>query len=639
MKKKIIPVLSLLGIAGALALGAGLTSGSKALGVKADGNPVEYISVSDMHFTNIGTDTSDAGFNGFISSSTRTYWDEHYSHFALDDFISTGFSTNEQVGYDNEGWTGTLRSNSWKQFTPYVYFQLGGALNDGDGVRLEFHAGTYTWTILNDTFSDGRMILRYFEIPSEDFADLEDEENGFDMYVNIVDGRTNNWGLLNFGYFHPNQTKESVGDAMRFYLNHMSQADIDAAGRKTMQGHYYGNAYLRNVFYSTAADISDGFDSQRDFTKHWYFDHTYLTGKGAGVERHFDAAISDRANHSNGTPYNKEGAGFFRGYHEGDNNTGFMATDESRYRFISRPFVVDEDNPFISIKMGGRASLHVINATTDPGTDQAADLAWIDNTFYNVDTSHGEIDPLIYSGWNVTTMVRHIINLQAYAGSTIQLAIADVDFGTFWKAANFDELHVNFTPTSFGVDALTQVNNDETYHCAFADKYISSEHDDSCAYGIKYKNSENAVTDTTDVRAAAYFLEDYYLLARDLDNGTDVCANNVFVSAEMKTLLGNSGYNGLTDGAKHIVCASTDYQQKGSAPEWYHNAVSTFTVGSSIEYLLARNNISGVTYSNLVNSGIFGDNGMWGCIAVTMIAGVAGILAFFFIKKRKHEAK
>ena len=334
-------------------------------------------------------------------------------------------------------------------------------------------------------------------------------------------------------------------------------------------------------------------------------------------------------------PYNMEGDGFFRGYLEGDSKGGFMSCDNSVYRFISRPVVIDSENPYVSIKMGGLASFHVIDATVNPGDKDDADLAWIDANTKNT----SGIDGLVYSGFNVTTMKRFVINLQAYAGRTVQFAIADIGGGGSWEAANFDELKVNFTPTAFDVDTIVQTTGGSTYYCTYADKYVNSNFSGEDANGIIYKNSADKVADTTDVKAAADFLSNYYGVIRNTDNGTSFCGENkeILTSDPVKGIV--ASYNALTEGAQKIVCASTDYQQGTYATKdtWFEQAVVSSEVGTTLEYIASYNNINTTTYANLV---FFGNNTT--AISATVFVGIVGIgavVAFLLLKKRKEKAE
>ena len=630
--KKALLTLSLLSLAGAAAFGvSSLISGKTALEVKADGDPVTYIAMSADAFTN----ETDAYRLGQFAPTSRTYW-EGWSFDALDTFF---------CGESMEGETGTLELKSWTQFTQYIYFQWGAAGTADQYLEFictnttakegeQYYQHEYKAEHRNDTQVDNKLLVRYFEIPDDEYAKLGGD-NGFSMTIKLHDnGGDGGYKFHSFGWLHPNQTKAQVGDAMRFYLNHLNQhlANYEVDARNRIQHHYFTNAYLNKVFYSAASDISDGFDSQSDFINHWYFDHTYYNNDGAG--RDFDRAISSVANHANGAPYNKEGAGFFRGFHESDDNTGFQATDYSKYRFISRPFKVDANNPFISVKMGGVASLHIIDATIDPDVNQAADLGWVDNTFYSRDGT----DPLVYTGWMATTMVRHVINLQAYAGRTIQLAIADIVADKDWKAANFDELRVNFTPTAFKVDALDQLNNENHYYSALVDKYISSAHDGSGVSGIKYKTVGDAVADTTDVKAAADYLASFYGLARNSSKHFTYCGAEDLTSDDVKELV--KTFKNLDDGVKAIVAASDDYDQYDKdIADWFRTPVHKFTVEETLDYIALRNGMNVENNGNLINSNFFGGNHVWNYIALTAIVSAAALLGFFLIKRRKAKAE
>ena len=284
--------------------------------------------------------------------------------------------------------------------------------------------------------------------------------------------------------------------------------------------------------------------------------------------------------------------------------------------------------------MGGVASLHIIDATIDPDVNQAADLGWVDNTFYSRDGT----DPLVYTGWMATTMVRHVINLQAYAGRTIQLAIADIVADKDWKAANFDELRVNFTPTAFKVDALDQLNNENHYYSALVDKYISSAHDGSGVSGIKYKTVGDAVADTTDVKAAADYLASFYGLARNSSKHFTYCGAEDLTSDDVKELV--KTFKNLDDGVKAIVAASDDYDQYDKdIADWFRTPVHKFTVEETLDYIALRNGMNVENNGNLINSNFFGGNHVWNYIALTAIVSAAALLGFFLIKRRKAKAE
>ncbi len=613
--KKTLLTLSLLGLAGAAAFGvSSLVSGKTALEVKADSDPVTEIAMNADAFTN--WDASWGSFEG----TGATYWGGSFE--ALDTFFR---------GESAEGKTGTLSLKSWTQTTQYIYFQWGGAWADEthQEVYLHFHCVSTTLNkdgeliaekggdpfvyendTRNDTHYENKMLLKYFEIPPEEYQSLGGA-NGFEMHIDLVDGRGANYGFHNFGYLHVNQTKEQVGDAMRYYLNHFN-AGTSLAARQTIQGHYFTNAYLKNIFYASAADISDGFENNDDFLKHWYFDNNYYIDTN-NVERHFDTIISDGTYRpgQDQLPFNKTGDRFFRGWYEPDLNSGFIQGDSARYRFLSRPFRVDKNNHFISIKMGGEASLHIIDPTVAPSDGQ---LAFSDRQVFNTTG-----DWRIWSGFNTCTMVRHVLNLEAYKGQVVQLAIADISTGG-WGAAYFDELKVNFTPTSFKVDKIVQPTTvDGTFYSVYADRYAHPGLD----------------TDSSDAKKAHDFLDSYYGLARKNSNGGSLCS--VRTSSETQSLL--TTYDALTEGVKAIVDASTDYDfgKNATSENWFRTEPTFGTVGASLTYLINENN------QNSTNNAWFmgGSSASNGYIAITAIlsAGAIAAIAFFLIKRRKSKAE
>lgn len=534
---------------------------------------------------------SDAEAAGVFEPSTATYWptyagyhDEdgdsfNYSFFALDTFF---------CGERREGQTIDLTLNSWIQKTQYVYFTWGGAKNDGEDVRLVFHYGDYSSQMLNDTSMGNPMLLRYFKIPDEQYA-LLNKETGFNMYIELIDNRTDNYGFHNFGYLHVNQTKEQVGDAMRFYINnlvrrHNGSNDVDTRRsqiriRKEILNHYFGNSYLRDVFYASSSNIDEDFENNNDFLKHWYFDFNYANdwtnGDKINWDMHFDQAIgSDTFRPDNATkmPFNLTDSGFFRGWHENDTLGGFVFGDNSIYRFISRPFVLSGTG-LVSIKMAGTASLHVL----DPNTRQ--DLAWADCQTFN--TSGNQAD-LMDGSFNTVTMVRHVINLEAYVGKKIQLAIADVGDGG-WSALYADELITNYqTFSGFKVDAFNQTNDGGSHDIYKADRYINATQfvDKVNPNGMRYVNSadinkedDNAIlnhVDSSEYNEAFNFLDGekgYYSVLRSTSNEfnyTNANANDRnAVLNKFITLSANA--QAVVNSSKDILSATSVSQNIGVA--------------------------------------------------------------------------
>lgn len=662
--KKIFVLLGLAAMTSAVAVGVGAKTGLKQ--AKADSPATDLGEQTYVVTDELFVDDDDFKEVKVVDADT-TYWDSHQSTLALDRYLSTGYhnnfpADNPNHNYDNEGFTGTITSKTWLQKTQYVYFQWGAALDDGEGERIVFHYGVDWMAIYNNTFSDGRMLLRYFKIPDAVYSNL-DKVNGFSMYFEIIDERTNNWGLHNFGYFHPNATLESTADAMRLYLNSILAAPEDV--RRTIQNHYFANTGsetgLKEVFFSTVSTIDENFGSNSDFLNHWYFDWDFFNNDG--TEKHFDKIISTfgyRPDNGHNVPFNNEG-GFFKGwYADNTNNTGFTATDAAVYRFRSRAFELA--NPgVISIKMGGRgASLHVIDVATNTV------LGWVDNYGRNYQAS-GDIHNAAESGFNTCTMRRFVINLEAYVGRTIQLAIADVhqDLGNWdWETVYFDELVVNNPIATFGykVDSVSQTNDkvigknelnedihaNVTTYASFCDYYVSSEWVVTAENGFAYDTNNDINTsgehpirdhvDNSDFKAAfdcvSYFYDNFR------GNGSYEYLNcSSFDGSKVQTLVNK--YSRLSANAKIIVDNSQDTTRGNDTTKvWYQvQPIRTAMVGDVIVAIQTKTGTvpEAVTPSNFFQGMLGGENS----IVVILIIGASFALvlltAFLFVKKKKQN--
>ena len=562
-------VLVLFGLSAALSMTAvGVFGKLPSKKLVADDDP-NYIEMKSDSFTDYSED------KGGFASSDATYWPDYagysgedgggqfnYPFYALDTFFR---------GETKEGWTGTLNLKPWKQKTQYIYFTWGGANDVDDKVKLVFHYGENgQQTLLNNTFIGNPMMLKYFKIPDEDYA-LLDKEDGFDMYIEFVDDRPNNYGFHNFGYLHVNQTKEQVADAMRFYLNKIGMnsdyRNSQKRIRKDILNHYFGNSYLKEVFYSPVTNIDDDFESNDDFLKHWYFDYNY--SNYVRTDFHFDKAIGTDSVRPEDTfmPFNKTDNGFFRGWFQNDTLGGFVNGDNSIYRFISRPFVLSNTG-LVSVKMAGTASLHVIDVETKQ------DLVWANVLTFN---TSGSWDNLAESDFNTVTMIRHVINLEAYIGKTIQLAIADVSDGG-WSAIYFDELRTNYNPyPNFKVDAFKHNDSDVFKKDKYINSTIYNDDQNSESYnpnGMRYvvesdtkRANDNAILNHIDNSPANYafnFLNDNYYLNRN-NEGARISLLNAYLS--------------LNSSAKAIVNASSNVLGVSDTPA---------TVGQVIESWLSE---------------------------------------------------
>ena len=618
-----------------------LTVNNRVIEVKAD-ELETYIVMDEDFFTNYDGET-----NGSFANQDATFWGEGYSFNALDTFFRGEIKENRESA---ESWTGTLTSRSWKQKSQYIYFTWGAANNKRVKVdpedenseevlkmKMVIHCGDKEFTKENDTFVGNPMMLDYFKIPDEDFASFNGED--FDMSIDLVDGLEGDYGFHNFGYLHVNQSEEQVSDAMRFYINNMEDGkryDIEERRnweinkRKEIYGHYFTNAGLKEVFLRTVNNIDEDFESNDLFLNHWYTDPNYDNNNRSVM--HMDKAISDVEYRFDGTshmPFNKTGNKFFKGWHDNDEVGGFVNGDGSIYRFISRPFVLN-DLGIVSIKMAGRsASLHVID------TDTQTDLAWADVCSYS---STGSEDNIVSTGFNTVTMVRHIINLEEYAGKTIQLAISDV-YDSGWAASYFDELKVSYTAyPSFKVDVVSQTNESGTFYAAYPDKYIASTHIDNEPdwNGLKYAAGKDDITrvDETPLFAAYKFLNGYYYPTFRSEHSS-ICSITDELATELETK-----YDELSTDvdAKAIVDASEDFDRgndKESLLNWYEKSVNkNHLVEEGVAFIVSGE------YKNVLYHGptfIDNINGPFFVIVIAILTSFITLIGVVLLKKKKHK--
>lgn len=624
------------------ALAASLVAGSFIApknAVKVSADPLKtYIPMEEDSFSDY-EDTK-----GSFAGKDATFWSEEYSFNALDTFFR---------GETAEGWTGTLTLKPWKQQTRFIYFTWGGANNkrvtehvDPENLESEtvevlkmkmfIHYGEHVYEKENDTFVQNPMMLRYFEIPEADF----DSTQALDMYIELEDGLTADYGFHNFGYLHVNQSEEQVSDAMRYYINHMDDGKrFEDEGkrnwtvnkRKEIYNHYFSNAELKKVFLRTVTNIDEDFESSDDFLNHWYLDPHYDNNVRSTM--HVDDAISEAEYrlYENGSnmPYNKSGNSFFKGWHD-ESNGGFVTGDASTYRFISRPFVLNAKG-LVSVKMAGRsASLHLLDVET--GKE-----AWADIRSFAAD---GDESDIALSGKNVVTMVKHYVNFEKYAGRTVQLAIADVGTeDTGWAAVYFDDLVASYDdyPTSFKVDVVTQTNESGTYYAVYPEQYICSTHIETDPNGVKYQIAPDpAITDETAMYEAHEFLKYYYSTFRT--EGAFICKKNVptVISDEDQEEL-TEKYNALSSAeVKAIVDASEDYDRGTNVPEeWSSCAIrKEHRVEEGVAFI-----INGEYKSVLYHGDLFinNSNGPMIIIVITIVTLMTTLIGVVILRKKKSE--
>ena len=524
-----------------------------------------YLPFNDTNFTKDGAH----GYArlGTIYASDKTTWSGRFN--ALDSFFS-----GESSGI-GEGETGYFDSVSWYQklSNPYVYFTLGANTNNYVEV-IRKNGGTVLGSTNNDQFNGNPMVMNYLKINTAGLSENEE------VFLRIHDNSGSDYGFVTFGYLHVNATAKDVSDAIWAHINSLT-IGYDAGNneanyriRETMNIYLNGKASTDNILLlsdNKNLSVNEDFEDNATFLNHWYRDTTYDWVVDGGYssanindryDKGWDSIISYGTQHRHERmPFNKTDNGFFKGYREApegtDDVTGFMNTDASKYRFVSKPFVLSGEG-FVSIKMSGHpASLHVLRGNTE--------LAFID---IKTNSREGQKNN-ITTGYNCLTMVRHVINLSAFKGQVIQLAIADVNCVDDYGAVNYDELITKYDNNPlFKVDTVVQFDNINNYYLDFYVPMTNNRY----GVGVDYKDDDtyNIESDNTPVKEAYDFLSNYYSSLRAPGNQFNYSKANVVAKANAL-----NAYLDLSSDAKTIVNGSTDIQYDSAwSNDWYANAVN-----------------------------------------------------------------
>ena len=589
---------------------------------------------------------------GKINDITDTSWNGRFN--ALDRYF-TGEGVDEPSIW-------AMNSTTWNQMKsrPYLYFLwAGNSLNkvkvykkvnsvdaDPDAQGAD---DVLLGSVNNDQFNENNMVMNYILLDTEKFID------GDEVYLRLCDnsrggGSEEPFGFNTFGYLHVNADQKDISDAIWY---HISQLTTDYAADNdhvNFRIHNTINYYLNG---KTATDgiiglssniptsANEDFESNSGFLQRWYRDTTYdqhgwedngwKTDGGLGShDRNYGTIISSANQHCGDKkfPFNKTGNGFFKGFYE--DSTGYIATDNVRYRFVSKPFKLSGTG-YVSIKMAGRpASLHVLRGMTE--------LAFIDIKTYKT-SGDGVDENNVTTGFNSCTLVRHIINLNEFKGQVIQLAIADVDTYGGWGAVNYDEL-VTYYPTysdiKFKVDTATQFTNINNY---YLDKYVSSVQGDILYVEKAAQDAHGAGTDTSAVKVANDFLSTFYSTVRNKNN------NRKFSWCGIDDLSGlKSSYAGLDSNAdaKGIVDRSEDFHYgdiKGTlnGNDYYTSSIfKGYTVGQTMGV------INGGAYPapsalGVINAS-FDSNSTTTIIIIVSLVLITSAL-FFVVYRRKKTQK
>ena len=660
--KKIFAILGLAAISGGLVVGASVKNNkvneTKALNdefamtvksvdgetINADGH-LTIATLRDNENNIIGnqdsrnlTNKNGDGFVNWIAAQDATYWNEGVKFNALGSFYR---------GEIYEHWRGTVTSESWTQTTRYVLLQLGGRAD----LNVEFYNGeTLLGSVNKGTTNGNPLVVTYFEIPVEKVSN-ETLAAGIQMNFKFTDSLTEGYGFLNIGYVKVNSSKKDISDAIWSQISSFGtayKADFNEVHDRIREATNY---YLNDSKYADVIGLSDNipdaadedFENNANFLNRWYRDSSYDEGfndKAFGWDRiisHSDQHQHDRR------PFNNDG-GFFKGYLEpcvtnnvvDGSDTGFMNTDGSKYRFVSKPFILSGTG-FVSIKMSGHpASVHVMRGNTE--------LAFIDiktNVRRGTMETDEEVDlpgNNIAWGYNANTMVRHVINLNVFKGQIIQLAIADVNCAGDYGAVNYDSLITKYTTNpAFKADTVTQYTN---IHHMYYDHYVSRANTD-IIYTVEATRNANTSDSSTVAEAYNYLTNTFYKKLRVKNsNAFADCAN--FSSSDLEAVV--SGYSNLSAEAQAIVDASEDVTRDYSAQgeNWYNKPfLAANYAGWVVKQIAAKNNIviNVKSSSNELQSQLVVSNNDTYVLALVIAVSSTLLLAmsFFLIKKKKHN--
>ena len=585
-----------------------------------------------------------------VDPITTTFWGDR--HFNAPDYFFRGFEREDDVG--KEGWTGTITTKEWVQKKRYVTVLIAGGKDPNNN-----YINVYTkkagqefesFRVANNNFSDPYASCNFVEkvITLPDTISDDDLASGITMKLEFVDNATEGFAFWCIGSLLANQTATDVARSLSVHMNMLSEkSDKDKLAKSHIINLYNTNAEFTPFTSLTLTDVGEDFEDGYGLTRLAY-DSRYGTLKATA---NLDKAICSWYEGNGGAhmPYNKTGNNFFKGFYEGDNSSypfsGFIAGDDSVYRLLTPSFTLSGTG-LISFKASqAGASVHVLNGdSTSPNFLQ--ELAFIDiKTFSTDGVIHEDIN---LQDKYILTMVRHVVNLEAFLGKKIVLGLADVSTGG-WGAANFDEI-VTYYPTapSFKVDLVTHnecAGREYKKYARVLDKYVSKTAT-TASGDIIYTDAAPAfiggdvpTTDTSVYAEAASFLSYYYSTFRDNNVGSTFCG---VINNDQKVELGTR-YNALSEGAKTIVDISEDYTRDvtdgngqviaevSKMPLRIHT-----TVGQTVNFIVGSYNVS-VAGLNLFAMMFGAENTNSSVILIIFLAvlaiSVIGIVAFKRHKK------
>ena len=612
------------------------------LGLGVLGGSLLALRANDVKFSEAQANEGDLTVTDYVPINTNNFYCEGYDMGSIirsgnETFFDPGrfFGTSRPfINTVNhyEGNTGWIRSKVFNQTGEYISFVMGGNPNfENDHPRnfvnvwSEDHAYNVGNEICNNAFVDAdiscNMVFKFVQIPAQ-------YRGRTIIYIN--DGTTGNFGGVTFGDLRINQTWDDVVEAFSAHLATYALSQNNAANisaYNTIKNLYETDPYYASLRTSLAAKTSadDNFEKQNGMIN-WAVDRlnsTYPNGDLAllnleGIISNIDLK-QDPDYFQVGMPSNMSGTHYLRPEFE---SSGVY--EDAKYRFVSSEFTLSGSG-FISAKLGGGTAVLELVKASDYSTLLSTATAAAEGTNILRPGFVGEANKeqtfnLADSGVRLNTMSRVYLDCHEYVGERVRVALHDARHGFGWGLAYFDDVVTYYENTpSFQVDVCRQ----DVHYITVPDEYSGAAN--------------------TDFAKAHGFWRNYLNVVRGGKYGNNYCSSRV--SDEIKALLGNDGYNGLTATAKQIVCASVDYERVGSAENYYdkepviYEATDTYNIARSIQYLAEQNGVSVTVYNPSASRTVFGiaDNSVETMILVIGLSIVCIIACALVLKSNKRR--
>ena len=636
--KKLLTVLTLAAVGGALALGA--KSANKVEVAEGMAHDYQtYVPLRDGWIEN--TDGSnETNLNDAIRARNDRFWNgadsgwdsQERSFNALDEFVDTIHRAN-----GGENWRGAYRTpeltlhDNDHRYISFLFggggddifiniFQVRGAAGAGDriaGIRTALNEtgyfeneGEVNPDKLNAPISCN-MVFKYFELPNE-------IQPGEQFLIYVRDGRTGGYGGFTFGDVHINQTLEDVARSFSAHKAQMKlneyMSDWTRNANEFVLNYYANDSYYATVRNAEVAltDANEDFEYNDRLSK-WCYDQqnsVYENGDLANIN--FDYIYSDKEIKWGGyfydndglMPLNKTGNRFLSGEPDDVDGNNCGLPESAKYRLVSPEFTLSGTG-LISAKLGGHyARLSLLDSNFNVLLTTGNNPSFLDADMTNI----------VASGSRLCTMTRTYLDCSAYLNQRVHVAIEDSQTGGGWGLAYFDEIVTRYDNLpSFKLDVIHQ----------------SSSKSENVYNGVIFEKLVVGATYNVDFKAAYDFVNSYYAAARNASSGFSRC------EANLDSLLNT--YDGLSATAKAIVDGSDDYYYGDDlghfSGDYYLAAVNkSYTIGQAITAIK-----TGVYPTLSSTRFVFNDENTQMIVLVVFALTGFSLVTLFAIKKRKHQ--